>query len=131
MFDLSSLRAQLKAKREEKQRYLDTAAKIKAIYDRMSNDKATIKNYRSDVKTFIYEDYDSFKGDLFKNKYQAAGVNLLSGYQIVIDNLDENMDRLNTARCEWENKAYACDPIIGHLESLINSIVASIQNQFN
>lgn len=48
---LRSVRSQLAAK-AEKQGYLNTAADIGAIYDRMAEDKELIKGYRSSVKTF-------------------------------------------------------------------------------
>ena len=131
MWDLDSLRAQLSAKEAEKQGYLDTAANIKAVYDRMKEDKDVIKGYKDSLKTFIEENYESFKGDLHVNTYQAQGNVLIDSYKQVISDIDTNLDRLNTARCEYENKAYRCDPIIGELRAMINTIVTSIQNQFN
>ena len=43
---LRSVRSQLAAKKAEKQGYLNTAADIGAIYDRMAEDKELIKGYR-------------------------------------------------------------------------------------
>ncbi|SFI09811.1 hypothetical protein SAMN04487830_12228 [Pseudobutyrivibrio sp. OR37] len=129
--DLQSLRDALNAKKTEKQGYLKTAADIKVIYDRMKEDKDAVIGYKKSVKSFIDEEYSTFKGDLFVNTYQAKGNELISAYETVITNIDTNLDRLNNAKCDYENKAYACDPIIGHLEGLINSIITSIQNQLN
>ena len=131
MFDLDSLRQQLADKEAERQGYLDTAAAIGVIYDRLVEDKRAMKGYRKTVSDFIDEEYDSFKGDFHKNSYQASGANLLRSYDLVIGNIDTNMDRLNTAKCQWENKAAQCVPVIGHLQSLINSILTSLENQFN
>ena len=68
---LRSFRNQLAAKKAEKQRYLNTAADIGAIYDRMAEDKELIKSYRSSVKTFLKEKFDTFKGNLYLETYKA------------------------------------------------------------
>ena len=93
---LRSFRNQLAAKKAEKQGYLNTAADIGAIYDRMAEDKELI------------DDYD-----------------------LVISNIDTNMDRLNTARAQYENKAYKCNGPIGYLQSSVNSLVHTIENWVN
>ena len=61
---LRSFRNQLATKKAEKQGYLNTAADVGAIYDRMADDKELIKSYRSSVKTFLKEKFDTFKGCL-------------------------------------------------------------------
>lgn len=128
---LRSVRSQLAAKRDEKQGYLNTAADIGAIYDRMAEDKELIKGYQSGVKTFSREKFDKFKGNLYSEKYEAQLESLVDDYDIVISNIDTNMDRLNTARAQYENKAYKCNGPIGYLQSSANSLVHTIENWVN
>lgn len=128
---LNSFRNQLAAKKAEKQRYLDTAADIKVVYDRMAEDKKLIKEYRNAVQRFLKERFDTFKGDLYKESYKTKLSELLSDYDTVIGNIDTNMDRLNTARAQYENKAYACNGVIGYLQSSVNSLIHTIENWVN
>ena len=138
MADLDSVRAslrsyrnQLAAKKAEKQGYLNTAADIGAIYDRMAEDKELIKGYRSSVKTFLKEKFDTFKGNLYSETYRVQLEALIDDYDLVISNIDTNMDRLNTARAQYENKAYKCNGPIGYLQSSVNSLVHTIENWVN
>lgn len=128
---LNSFRKALEEKNAEKQRYLNIAAEIGNVYDRMADDKAIIKEYKGRVKDFSKEKFDKFKGNLYKEVYKAKMEELLDGYDIVIKNIDANMDRLNTLRAEYENKAYKCNGLIGYLQSSINSVVHTIENWVN
>jgi hypothetical protein len=128
---LRSYRSQLAAKKAEKQSYLNTAADIGAIYDRMVEDKELIKGYRSSVETFLKEEFDNFTGNLYSATYKVRLEALIDDYDLVINNIDTNMDRLNTARAQYENKAYKCNGTIGYLQSSINSLVHTIENWVN
>lgn len=128
---LQSFKNQLVAKQREKQGYLNVAADIGAIYDRMAEDKELIKSYRSSVKTFLKEKIDTFKGNLYSEIYKAQLEALIDDYDLVISNIDTNMDRLNTARAQYENKAYKCNGPIGYLQSSVNSLVHTIENWVN
>ena len=128
---LRSFRNQLAAKQREKQGYLNTAAAIEEIYDRLSGDKEVIKGYRKSVKTFMKEKLDKFVGNLYTEQYKAKMEELLADYDVVIGNIDTNMDRLNTARAQYENKAYKCNGPIGYLQSSVNSLVHTIENWIN
>ena len=128
---LRSYRNQLAAKKAEKQGYLDTAAAIDEIYDRMAEDKKTIKSYRSSLKDFAKEKFDTFKGNVHSSIYKTSIEDLISHYDTVIDRLDTNMDRLNTLKGQYENKAYKCNGPIGYLQSTVNSLVHTIQNWVN
>lgn len=128
---LNNFRRQLEAKKAEKQGYLNTASAIGAIYDRMAEDKELIKGYRSSVKTFLKEKFDTFKGNLYSESYKAQMELLIDDYDTVISNIDTNMDRLNTARAQYENKAYQCNGPIGYLQSTVNSLVHTVQNWVN
>ncbi len=128
---LESFRSQLAAKRAEKQAYLNTAADVGAIYDRMADDKELIMNYRNSVKAFGREKFDTFKGNLYSEEYRVHLEALIDDYDLVISNIDTNMDRLNTVRAQYENKAYKCNGPIGYLQSSVNSLVHTIENWGN
>lgn len=138
MNDIDSLKSslqrfknQLLAKKREKQGYLNTAAEIGTIYDKMAEDKELLKSYRSSIRTFLKEKFDTFKGNLYSETYKTQLEVLLEDYDLVIDNIDTNMDRLNMARAQYENKAYGCNGPIGYLQSSINSLVHTIENWMN
>lgn len=128
---LRSFRKQLAEKKDEKQRYLNTAADIGAVYRRMAEDKELIKGYRSSVKTFLREKIDTFSGCLYSETYKVKLEALIDDYDLVISNIDTNMDRLNNARAQFENKAYKCNGTIGYLQSSVNSLVHTIENWVN
>ena len=128
---LISYKSQLEAKRVEKQGYLNIAADIDAIYDRMAEDKELIKGYRNSVKTFLKEKFDTFKGNLYSETYKTQLEALIDDYNLVISNIDINMDRLNTAKAQYENKAYKCNGPIGYLQSYVNSLVHTVENWVN
>lgn len=128
---LHSFKNQLADKQREKQGYLNTAADIGVIYDRMAEDKELIKNYRNSVNTFYKEKFDTFKGNLYSETYRAQLEALIDDYDHLISNIDTNMDRLNTAKAQYENKAYKCNGAIGYLQSSVNSLVHTIENWVN
>ena len=55
----------------------------------------------------------------------------VSKANLVISNIDTNMDRLNTTRAQYENKAFKCNGPIGYLQSSVNSLVHTIENWVN
>lgn len=129
--NLRNKKGQLLAKQNEKQGYLNTASDIGVIYDRLAEDKRVIREYRNSVKTFVREKFDTFSGDLYSNSYKTKMEDLISKYDSVISNIDINMDRLNSVRAQYENKAYKCNGVIGYLQSAINSLVHEIENWVN
>ena len=128
---LRNKKNQLSSKRAEKQRYLGIASDVRAIYNRMAEDKRTIKGYKDSVSSFSKEKYDLFKGKQYGDVYRSKMEALISNYNTVISNLDSNMDRLNNVVAQYENKAYQCNGLIGYLESSINSLAHTIENWFN
>lgn len=75
--------------------------------------------------------YQELKGNLYSETYKAQLEALIDDYDLVISNIDTNMDRLNTARAQYENKAYKCNGPIGYLQSSVNSLVHTIENWVN
>lgn len=138
MADLESLKATLRNIRNqlaqieaEKQGYLNTAAEVEIVYNRMADDKDLIIDYRKGIKTFLDEEFDTFRGNLYSETYKQKLEELVADYDTVINNLDINMDRLNMVRAQYENKAYQCNGPIGYLQSSINSMVHTIENWLN
>lgn len=97
----------------------------------MAADKELIRNYRSSVKQFQKEKFETFQGNLYTEAYKTQVEALVDDYDLVIGNIDVNMDRLNTARAQYENRGYKCNGPIGYLESSINSLVHTIENWVN
>lgn len=128
---LDALKRDLNRRLNEKQNYLNTASKIGVIYGRLKNDKDTVSDYRKSLKSFAREDYDSFKGNLYKNEYRAQAMELVATYDRLISLLDDNLDKLNSERAKYENLAYQCDGLIGYLRSAINSVAHQIENWVN
>lgn len=128
---LRTYRNQLTIKKSEKQSYLDTAADIGEVYQRMADDKAIVKGYRDSVKSFLRENYNTFTGDLYSESYKAKLNEVVQEYEVVIKNIDTNLDQLNLARAQYENKAYSCNGKIGQLQAAINSLIHTIQNWVN
>lgn len=127
----NNLCKQLSAKRRQRQEYMQTAEEIGRIYDRMKRDKDMVKEYRNGVEALYKTRYDGFRGFQYDNVYKTELRNLLAEYKAVIDAIDHNLDNLNNARRQFENKGYQCDWIIGSLESAANSVYRQIQNWFN
>ncbi len=126
-----SYKTRLEAKKKEKQSYFNTAKAIGDVYDRLSDDKEVIKSYRNSVKNLRKEKYDTFKGNLYSSTYKDKLEELIDDYDVVIDNIDTNMDRLNTQKTYYENLGYKCNGPIGTLQSTVNSIWTKIENWVN
>lgn len=69
----------------------------------MAEDKELIKGYRSSIKSFLKEKFDTFKGNLYSETYKTQLETLIDDYDLVISNIDTNIDRLNTTRAQYEN----------------------------
>lgn len=128
---LDELKNRLREKKAEQQRYYNIANDIKTVYERLADDKKIVKDYKSSVKSLYKEHFDTFKGHLYSNTYRVELDELLDDYQKVINNLDKNMDALNNAMADYENKALKLNGPIGVIQASINSAVHSIQNLFN
>ena len=107
------------------------AEEIEAVYKRLKEDKELMCGYRDSVESFSNETFDRFAGNLYSTSYKNHVDQLVGSYNQLIRNIDDNMDRLNTLRAQYENKAYQCDGIIGSLRSMINTLVHKIENWTN
>lgn len=111
--------------------YLAKAREIRAVYNRLADDKSIIVDYRNNVRRFSGERINTFQGALYKDKYIGSMAELIDGYQKVIDRIDANMDALNMEVVKYENKANEMFGIIGNIQSRINTLSHRIENWFN
>lgn len=128
---LQNLGEAIAAKLSERQGYLDKADEIQKIYDRMSDDKKSVKDNKKTVNTFHKKTYTDFKGNKHDDVYKAELENLLDSYDIVIDHIDTNLDELNNEILFYKNKASDCLGPLGMLQSAYDSLKTKIQNWTN
>ena len=138
MEDLDAMKAlvrtyrnQLKTKQNQKQKYLDKANEIKAVYDRLATDKKAVIDYKNNLQIFIKEKFDTFKGKQYSLSYLVGMSDLLHQYETTIERIDTNMDRLNDEKTKYQNLANNLDGPIGRLKSLINTLTNKIVNWIN
>ena len=98
---LKNIASKISDKMNERQNYLDQAAEIQKIYDRMLQDKKTLKKYKSDIRTFYNKAYTDFKGNKFSYTYKPSIQELGNSYDAVISRIDTNLDALNTKKSEY------------------------------
>ena len=118
-------------KNNERQGYLNQADEIQRVYNRLLQDKKTIKGFRKDINSFCNKSYSDFKGNNFKFTYKPAVKDLRDAYDDVIRNIDSNLDALNNKILEYKNEASNCLGPIGMLQSAYNSVKTQIQNWTN
>lgn len=56
----------IRAKKNEQQIYLNKANEVQEVYNRLLQDKRTMKEYRNEIKTFYGTSYTDFVGDNYK-----------------------------------------------------------------
>ncbi len=128
---LNSLSTQISTKKAERQGYLNVASDIGKVYGRVRTDKMRMEGYRYDIKTMYKEKYELFKGDRYLHTYKPEMSALLDEYDALIKRMDSNLDALNNAMLEYDNKASACLGPLGVLEKTYNSVHTRIQNWTN
>ena len=95
----------IRAKKNEQQTYLDKANEVQEVYNRLLQDKRTMKEYRNEIKSFYGTSYTDFVGDNYKNKYKPKVKDLLNSYDQVIRLIDRNLDQLNN---DWDGEVDDC-----------------------
>lgn len=128
---LRTLKKTIDLKINERQGYLNRANEIQKIYNRMYQDKVSVKEYRKSVNTFYKKNYDDFKGNNFKYTYKPAVKDLVNSYDYVIDKIDVNLDSLNNKMLTLKNQASECLGVLGILESSYNTVKTKIENWTN
>lgn len=115
----------------ERQSYLNVADDIRIVYNRLKEDKDTMRTYRKNVNLFCDKEYGTFKGNNYKTIYRPQLEALTDSYDIVIEQIDINLDELNKAILSYENKASDCFGIFGTLEKAYNTVKTKIENWIN
>lgn len=130
---LSSKQSEISAERANLSSYQAKIAEIDAIYQMLKGQKTSMKDLKKDVKTFGEQKYSYWEGNVFKTKYKEKLESQVieGGYEVVISEIDTNLDALNTAKTEYENKVFASQGIIGVLAAGINSLLNAIENFVN
>lgn len=130
---LASKQSQISAERTNLSNYQAKIAEIDAVYQTLKGQKKAMKDLKKDAKSFAEQSYPYWQGAVFKNTYQArleAEV-IDGGYSQVISEIDTNLDALNTAKTEYENKVLSSQGFIGTLAAGINSLINAIENFVN
>lgn len=130
---LSSKQSEISAERANLSNYQAKIAEIDAIYKTLKGQKKSMKELKKDVKNFGEQKYSHWEGNVFKTKYQEKLESQIieGGYEVVIGEIDTNLDALNTAKTEYENKVLASQGLIGVLAAGINSLINAIENFVN
>ena len=121
----------IRAKKNEQQTYLDKANEVQEVYNRLLQDKRTMKEDRNEIKSFYGTSYTDFVGDNYKNKYKPKVKDLLNSYDQVIRLIDRNLDQLNNEILLYKNQASNCWGILGSLQRSYNTVKTKIQNWTN
>ena len=129
--NLKKYNKQISQNKAKQQEYKNTVNSITEIYDRMLEDKETIISYKNSLKDFSNEEFDKFKGKLYKDIYRKKIENIIDNYNTVIKNIDSNLDNLNNVRAQYESKMYQCNGALGYLQSMANSLARKIENWTN
>lgn len=113
--------------------YRAKADALDDIYQRLKEKKKLMKAQKKTMNTFANENYETFKGNTYLNRYQNDLKSELvdNQYNNIITIIDENLDTINNERTRYENLCYNSKGIIGKLESSINSLVTQIENWVN
>ncbi|WP_195268325.1 DUF5082 family protein [Eubacterium sp. 1001713B170207_170306_E7] len=130
---LYSKQSEISAERANLSNYQAKIAEIDAIYQTLKGQKKSMKELKKDVKSFGEQSYPYWQGNVFKTKYQEKLDSQIieGGYEAVIGEIDTNLDALNTAKTEYENKVLASQGLIGVLAAGINSLINAIENFVN
>ena len=130
---LYSKQSEISAERANLSNYQAKIAEIDAIYQTLKGQKKSMKELKKDVKSFGEQSYPYWQGNVFKTKYQEKLDSQIieGGYEVVIGEIDTNLDALNTAKTEYENKVLASQGLIGVLAAGINSLINAIENFVN
>lgn len=115
----------------KRQGYLDKAAEIQAVYDRLKGDKETINGYKKTVKKYSKKSFDDFVGNNFQYGHKPKIDDLLSSYDTVIEKIDANLDALNEEILRYKNLASECWGFLGELGKALHTVETKIENWTN
>ena len=128
---LNDIKDSITAWTNKRQGYLDKAAEIQAVYDRLKGDKKTIKEYKGTVKTYSRTSFDDFVGNNFEYGHKPKMKDLISSYDTVINKIDINLDALNDEILRQKNLASDCLGPLGELGKALHTVQTKIENWTN
>lgn len=128
---LANARADLEAKKRQADAYRTKADEIDDVYKELKEKKKSMRTLKQELEDFVDKQYDSWKGVLWKEEYRGKVEKVVTSYDTVIGNIDTNLDNLNLERARYENLANDCYGAVGRLASVVNSLIAQIQNCIN
>lgn len=106
---------------------------IDQLYQDMRQEKESLSDLKRQLNQLANENYENWQGDIHRQQYiPRVKDQLISGsLTTTIRNVDDNIDALNRAKTEFENRINRTEGVIGHLEGLVNSAWTSIENLMN
>lgn len=118
---------------EQNAKYQKIVDKIKEIYNRMQEAKRQLNAQKNDLSSFSEEQLPLWQGNLHTTKFvNTVQQGLVSGsYPKIISQVDANMDALNNAKTDYENRILRNYGILGDLAACINSLWNQIENWVN
>lgn len=128
---LQNIKDSITAWTNKRQGYLDKAAEIQAVYDRLKKDKDIVKGYKKGVKTYSNNSFPDFVGNNYQYGHKPKMKDLLNSYDSVINNIDANLDALNDAKLQQQNLASDCLGPLGILGKSLHTVQTKIQNWTN
>lgn len=117
----------------QNEKYQQKVNRIEKIYGRMQDAKRKLNVEKNDLSSYSEEVFPLWQGRLhtmtFVNPVQQG---LVSGsYSEVIRQVDANMDVLNNAKTDYQNRILRNYGLLGDLAAGINSLWNRIENWFN
>lgn len=129
---IAALQSQAASVEQQKAGYAAKVQEIKKIYDELSKLKNDFNSEKTSLNTLKNEDSNDWTGNLYKTQFKQPVGNLVEKeLNKTITAIDTNMDRLIDKMNEYENKIYELDGLLGHLASMINNILGTIEKWIN
>ncbi len=130
---LDSARREQERIHAENAKFRAIADKIGRIYNEMKQAKSDLIDQKQNMDQFSQQKYPLWKGNLWANKCEKAMQDSLvsSGYPTLVRQVDANLDALNNAKTDYENRILRNYGILGDLAATINSLYTEIANWFN
>jgi prefoldin subunit 5 len=130
---IREIEREIQRRRNQIQQYRQKISQIEKIYDKMQSAKRSLIAQKNDLSSFSHETFSNWKGQLYKTEFVNPVQQWLvsNSYPQVIRQVDANMDALNDAKTDYENRILDNFGIIGDLAARINSLENEIENMLN
>lgn len=126
---VSKNESKITAAESENAAYQAKVDELQSAYDDLKTAKGDLKDLRGNISSLASDTYSSWKGNKFDSIYSNyLSDTLYPSYSAVITEVDGNMATINNKICEYQNKIYSNEGLIGQLKSVINSLWTQIEN---